>query len=240
VLCEKPLCQTAREAEQLVDLADKEKIKLGVAFHLRFHVLHQQAKELIGEGRFGRVNLIRMQNHMNYPVIDGAWRQDPALSGGGGPSMDVGSHHIDLMCYLTGSDVVEITAVAANQVYHYKVEDIALILLKFANGTAGMIDLSWNTPNRLNMFEIYGSRATLYCEKTVGPFKDPYGRLLENESVTELTPDYLDTYMLEAEAFARWIEFDEPFLIPGSEGLKNNRLLEKVNESIRLQKTVKI
>jgi 1,5-anhydro-D-fructose reductase (1,5-anhydro-D-mannitol-forming) len=239
VLCEKPLGMTSLEAEKMVRKAKDKGIKLGVAFHLRFHVLHQKAKELIKNGKMGHVNLIRMQNHMNYPQMENAWRQNPLLSGGGGPSIDVGSHHIDLMTYLLNSDVAEITAISANQVHQYDVEDIALILLKFENGTLGMIDLSWNTPNRLNVFEVYGSEASLYCERTVGPFKDPYGRLLEGDSVTEFKPEYRDTYTLEAEAFARWVEFDESYLIPGSEAVKNNKLLEAVNEAIRLGKTVK-
>lgn len=238
VFSEKPLGRTAAEAEKIVEATEKKGIKLGVGFHLRFHVLHRKAKELINDGYFGNVNLIRMQNHLNYPEIEGAWRQDPDKSGGGGPSIDVGSHHIDLMCYLTESEVVEITAIAANQVHHYKVEDISIILLRFENGTLGMMDLSWNIPNRFNVFEIYGTNATLYCEKTVGPFKNPYGRLLKGDSVEELKPKYEDTYTLEIEAFAKWVEFNESFPVTGVEGLKNNRLLEKVNEAIRTRKTV--
>ncbi|MBD3290769.1 hypothetical protein GF337_18325 [candidate division KSB1 bacterium] len=238
VFSEKPLGRTTAEAEKVVAAADKNRIKLGVGFHLRFHVLHQKAKELIDDGSFGNVNLIRMQNHLNYPEIVGAWRQNPEMSGGGGPSIDVGSHHIDLMCYLTGSPVKEITAVAANQVHKYKVEDISLILLRFENGTLGMMDLSWNIPHRFNVFEVYGSKASLYCEKTVGPFRDPYARLLTGDKIEELTPEYQDTYTIEAEAFARWIEYDEPFLIQGTEGIVNNRLLEKVNEAILTKKTI--
>ena len=240
VLSEKPLGKSTTEAEKMAEAADRAGVKLGVAFHLRFHVLHQKAKKLIENGRMGNVNLIRTQNHMNYPEIAGAWRQNPDISGGGGPSIDVGSHHIDLMCYLCGSDPAEITAVAGNQLHQYSVEDISVIILKFENGTIGMMDLSWNTPNRYNMFEVLGTEATLYCEKTVGPFKNPYGRLLKGEDVEEFRPDYKDTYTLEAEAFAKWVEFDEPFLIPGIDGVKNNRLLEKVNEAIRTGKTVTV
>ena len=240
VLSEKPLGKSAAEAEKMAEAADKAGVKLGVAFHLRFHLLHQKAKELIENGTMGNVNLIRMQNHMNYPETAGAWRQNPDISGGGGPSIDVGSHHIDLMCYLCGSDVAEITAVAGNKVHQYSVEDISVIVLKFENGTIGVMDLSWNTPNRYNMFEVLGTEATLYCERTVGPFKNPYGRLLKGDDVEEFRPDYKDTYTLEAEAFAKWVEFDEPFLIPGIDGAKNNRLLEKVNEAVRTRKTVTV
>lgn len=240
VFCEKPLGRTIAEAEKMVEAAQKAGVKLGVAYHMRFHVLHQKAKELIENGTFGNVNLVRMQNHLNYPEIEGAWRQDPATSGGGGPSVDVGSHHIDLMSYLIGSEVAEVTAVTANQVHKYKVEDIVIITIRFKNGTLGMMDLSWSTPNRFNVFEIYGTEATLYGEKTVGPFKDPYGRLLKGDHVEELKPEYKDTYTLEAEAFARWVEFNEPFLIPGEDGLKMDRILEKVVESIHLRKTVAV
>lgn len=240
VFCEKPLGLNTAEAKKMVRAAKTAGLKLGVAFHLRFHVMHQKAKDLIDKGALGRINLIRMQNHMNYPPVKGAWRQNPATGGGGGPSMDVGSHHIDLMTYLLGSDVKSVTAVRTNQIHKYKVEDISVITLQFKNGTLGVMDLSWNTPNRFNVFEVYGTDASLYCEKTVGPFKDPLGRLVKGNTVKEFTPAYRDTYTREAEAFARWVEFDEPFLIPGSDGVKNNIILEKVNESAKSGKTVAV
>ncbi|MGC8972146.1 MAG: Gfo/Idh/MocA family protein, partial [bacterium] len=83
ILCEKPLALNSKEAESAIEICKKNNVKLGVGYMMRFHSLHNKAKEMIKNGELGEIVFARAQLSCWYPPISGAWRQDPTLGGGG-------------------------------------------------------------------------------------------------------------------------------------------------------------
>ena len=96
VLCEKPLALSVAEGQEVVALAKRCKVQLGVGFMMRFHSQHQEALKIIQSGKLGRPVYGRAQLSCWYPPLEGAWRQDPS-QGGGGSLADMGVHCIDLL-----------------------------------------------------------------------------------------------------------------------------------------------
>jgi predicted dehydrogenase len=83
VLCEKSLGRNVAEAEAMVAACRQAGVQFGTAFMMRFHTQHQAAAEMIANGQLGKPVYGRAQLSCWYPPMPGAWRQDPALGGGG-------------------------------------------------------------------------------------------------------------------------------------------------------------
>ncbi len=168
VLCEKPLGMNVKEADSLVQECRKAKVKLAVDFMMRFHAYHRQAAKLVEQGRLGKMVLGRAQLSCWYPPIAGAWRQDPAL-GGGGSLIDMGGHCLDLLETFLGR-ALRVTCYARNLVHAYPSEDTAVVMAEFAGGAVGFVDTCFNIPDAAstNRLELYGSKGSILAEGTIG------------------------------------------------------------------------
>ncbi len=104
VYCEKPLCVTASEAEELADLAEERGLICNMVFNNRHLSPIMRAKELIDEGKIGRV-LSFSSEYLHNSCTDvcrpAGWKQNRDVCGGG-VLFDLGSHVIDLIYHLCG------------------------------------------------------------------------------------------------------------------------------------------
>ncbi|MBR7137883.1 MAG: Gfo/Idh/MocA family oxidoreductase [Clostridia bacterium] len=104
VLCEKPLGITAAESAELAVLAAARGRVCRVVFNNRFIPAIMRAKQLIDEGRLGRILTFEaayLHNSCCDPERPAGWKQNADICGGG-VLFDLGSHVIDLVCYLCG------------------------------------------------------------------------------------------------------------------------------------------
>jgi predicted dehydrogenase len=168
VLCEKPLARTVADAEAMVEACRQARVLLREAYMMPFHGAHQAMRAAIAEGRIGRVVYARAQLSCWYPPMEGAWRQQLTL-GGGGALMDLASHLYHLIEYLV-APIEQITAMTGRLVHHYETEDAATTLLRLANGAHATVDCFFCVPDAAsrNRLEIYGSRGALVSEGTIG------------------------------------------------------------------------
>lgn len=99
VVCEKPLCFTSREAEELVALAKEKNRVVGVTYGYSGHQMIQQARQMIRHGDLGEIRIINMSfafGGYNWKIEDvnpaAKWRFDPAKAGPSFALGDVGTH----------------------------------------------------------------------------------------------------------------------------------------------------
>ncbi len=254
VLCEKPFALTLCEAEEMTEKAEKEGLKLGVAFMMRYNVYHQKIKEWIEEGRLGQLVAGRAQLSCFYPPIPSAWRQKKG-EGGGGAFMDMGCHCVDLLEWFFG-ETREVFAFMDTLIHDYEVEDTSSVLLKFASGAQAFVDNYFNVPDRAskNALEIYGTKGAVLTHYTIGQEKGGMVWYLFEEEVSgydalqkreetgwqmlSLEPKPL--YAQEVDAFSRWILFGEKPLISYEVGLRNMRVVEAVYRSSAMGKPVRV
>ncbi len=176
VVCEKPLATTVKEAEELLALA-KEKLVHAVSFNLRYYPLVRQMKRMREKGELGNVYSIMgsyLQDWLFY-ATDYNWRLEPDKSGDSKAIADIGSHLIDLIEYISGLSITEVMAdfstvhptrkkpLKAVETYSGKVlrpedysdvpiktEDFASVLLRFNNGSKGVVTVSQVAAGRKN------------------------------------------------------------------------------------------
>jgi predicted dehydrogenase len=104
VYCDKPLAVTLEDARTMVAAAKaRPELTHGMALHCRFVPATMRAKQLVEEGRLGRIYHFRAAYlHSGYedPSRPMSWRL--SKEAGGGVLSDLGSHIIDLMEWLVG------------------------------------------------------------------------------------------------------------------------------------------
>ncbi|OWK46368.1 Gfo/Idh/MocA family protein [Fimbriiglobus ruber] len=113
VICEKPLAMTAEETAELVALAAAADVVTAVNYNVRFYPLVLDARERIRSGAVGdlfHVTGSYLQDWLLYPT-DYNWRVSAADGGALCAVADIGTHWLDLACFITG---LEIEAVCAD------------------------------------------------------------------------------------------------------------------------------
>ena len=191
VVCEKPLAMTATESAGLVSEARASGLVNAVNFNIRFYPLHQHVRERVAAGDLGDVRFVTGHYFQDWLLhdTDWNWRLDPAQGGALRAVGDIGSHWLDLMAFVTGQPIVSVMAdlatfVTARQEPTAPVEtfstdrsantvtrpmgteDVATLLLRFANGARGSVAVSQISAGRKNslQWEIDGSEAAAWWD----------------------------------------------------------------------------
>ncbi len=117
VLCEKPLAETREKIVTLVSEAEKPgAAELMVGYQRRFWSSYRTIKREIDSGKWGRILAIGLHNSEDWKqtqALPGTWRNDPRQNPGGFIG-DAGSHKIDMILNLTGSNPIEVFARVEN------------------------------------------------------------------------------------------------------------------------------
>lgn len=254
VLCEKPLGMTVEEAEKMIIICRDEGVKLGLGFMMRFLAQHRAALKLIQDGKLGKPVYARGQLSCWYPPIEGAWRQNPVL-GGGGSLMDMGSNCVDLLEMFFGK-IISVNCSINNNVHFYDSEDSAVVSLIFENGAMGTVDNFFCIPDKSskNILELYGSRGSILARGTIGQSASgemtaflegddtEYNALQERGTADgiKITPQPVNTYCAEIEEFSNAVlENREPANHFGL-GLRNQKVLAACYSSAKSGKVVEI
>lgn len=176
VICEKPLTLDPAEAKELMHLANSKSLVNGVNFNVRFHDACSRIKDIIQSEEFGNVNLIHGSYLQEFHILpaDYSWRYQEELAGPMRATSEIGSHFIDLTCYLTGLEIVEVSAnygkfnptryLKEGNMYEKEKEgsqkitvnsdDCAVVSLRFSNGAIGNMLLSEVSHGRNNKLSI--------------------------------------------------------------------------------------
>ncbi len=108
VLVEKPMALSEADCRAMIDAAQKARVRLGVGFQARHHPVHRAIRELVAAGELGDVVLVRGEWHSSYGPWKN-WRADPRRAGSDVLGA-IGVHVLDLMCWLAGAEVRDVSA----------------------------------------------------------------------------------------------------------------------------------
>ena len=169
VLCEKPMAMDEAEARSMVGTAEECGRLFGVAYYRRAYPKVQRAKQLLEAGAIGTPVLAELTCH-EWRQDDGSfrgWLLDPAKAGGG-PLYDIASHRIDVLNFLFGQPVRAVGSLS-NVVHHYPVEDNATIMVDYAGGMRGIVDVRWHSKAKHDECRIRGTEGEMELSPLNGP-----------------------------------------------------------------------
>jgi UDP-N-acetyl-2-amino-2-deoxyglucuronate dehydrogenase len=165
LVIEKPVALSLRQIDALIEVKEKYNLKVAVCHQNRFNKAVLKLSSSINKGNFGRIHYgvatirwNRNQDYYNQASWRGTWDND------GGALMNQSIHNIDLLLWTMNSPVVEVFGYISNKNHpSIEVEDMGIALIKFANGSFGIIESSMNTyPENLEeTLSIFGEKGTV-------------------------------------------------------------------------------
>lgn len=238
VLVEKPMALSAREAAMMNDAADQAGRMLGVSYFRRYYNKYRHIKEMIDNGTFGKIVLVRLTYFSWYnpdPKDSKYWRVIPEKSGGG-PLSDMATHMFDVMIGLLGMPE-SVYAKTETLVHDYAVEDAASMIMKLAGGARAVGTFHWCSKTWSHEFEIIGTEAKVKWH----PYDAPSCVVTIGRDIQEVSlPPADNVHLPLIEDFNQVLltKRGEEFPCFGREAAKTNILLDAVYQSSREQQEV--
>jgi predicted dehydrogenase len=156
-VCEKPLALTLAEGEEMIDAARRHGVLLMYAEELYFTPKYVKAKEMAGQGAFGRLYLVKQAEKHFGPHSPWFWDVNRS---GGGVFMDMGCHGIAFCYWFLGRPRIKsVYCQMATHVHADKTEgeDDSLCILEFEGGATGLVENSWARRGGMDdRIEVYG------------------------------------------------------------------------------------
>ncbi len=238
VLVEKPVALDYSESRRLVAVAEKSGRKCGVAYFRRFTPKYAMAEEMLQNGDFGKVVLVRMTYFSWFnPAKDDPkyWRVVPERSGGG-PISDMGAHMFDVLIGLLGMPET-VYAKAETLVQPYAVEDSSVAILKMPGGAQGIASFHWNSKTWSHEFEIVGTEAKVKWH----PYdSDNVLKTVGRDTVEVPTPNAKNAHVpLIADFVSAVLENRDP-TVTVAEAAKTNAVMDAFFRSAREEREVRI
>jgi len=224
VLVEKPMAADSRQAQKLLQTAEKEALHLTVGFLMRFIPGLQHIERAVKDRTIGELVCATSKRVSQWPE----------RIGDVGVVKDTAIHDIDVMRYIFNEDPVAVYGKTGNMA-HTKFEDYAQLMLTFEGGKTAFIESNWLTPYKTRTLVATGSKAIMRLDYITQELT------IENEKET-LQPRYpvKEPLKLELQNFAKSILENERPLATGEDGLKALRIAEAALKSSATGRVVKL
>ncbi|MGF9564331.1 Gfo/Idh/MocA family oxidoreductase [Neorhizobium sp. JUb45] len=162
VLLEKPLDVTFERSQQIVAVADRANVRLGVVFQRRFRPTFIETARLLAEGALGDIISVsmRLNNWRPQSYYDEPGRGTIARDGGG-VLLTQAIHTIDQMITLAGSPVQVSGFAVTSPVHRMETEDLVHAAMRFENGAIGSLSATTAAyPGYPDEIEILGTKGS--------------------------------------------------------------------------------
>ena len=201
MLVEKPIAESLKSADAIIDAARRENLKLMVGHIERFNPAILKLKELISAGELGQIISISCRRVGPYP---------PRIRDVG-IIIDLAVHDIDAISYLYGKRALSVYSIAGNS-FHIK-EDYASILLQYEDKKSGMVETNWLTPHKIRKLTVTGTGGVAHAD-----YLEQSLEIWEEGGVREVEIEKREPLKNELEHFIHAIMNDEEPSPSGEEG----------------------
>ena len=141
VIVEKPMAMSIEEADNMINCAKENKVKLCIAHQNRFNKPIQKLREAIEENKFGKLvnGTARVLWNRTMPYYYQApWRGTWDLDGG--TLMNQCIHNVDLLQWMLGGEVERVYAECDTFLRDIEGEDFGALVIRFKNGAIGIVE----------------------------------------------------------------------------------------------------
>lgn len=234
VFVEKPLALTYEEGRKLVDVASKKGKTLFVGHILHYHGAVIKLKEMIRNGKIGRLQYIYSRR-----LSLGKIRREENILWSFAP------HDISLILSIVGESPCYTDAVG-NNFLHAQIPDVTMTNLKFPSGIGAHIFVSWLNPFKEQRLVVIGSQGMLVFDDTQ-PLDEklvlfphtinwkngvPTPEKAEAVAIKLSSDEWEEPLKAECKAFLKAIATGHLPLTSGEEGLRVLKILEICQQSI--------
>lgn len=179
LLIEKPLATTVEDGLQIIDACKTAGVMLMVAHVLRFDPNYGEAFKAVRSGKLGEIVHLSARRNTSLPDAK-------RLAGRVTITFYLGTHSVDVIQWIVGSPIVEVTSASVSKVMEqYNVDDTVMSLLRFENGAIGTLENSWIRPEGAGSRRIGASLVVMGTEGSV--MVEPY-----QECMTLYRPNYVE------------------------------------------------
>jgi 1,5-anhydro-D-fructose reductase (1,5-anhydro-D-mannitol-forming) len=242
VLCEKPLALSLDDAQAMVEACRGASVVLGTNHHLRNAATHRTLRRLVADGAIGRSLAVWVFHAIYLPPRLHGWRLT-APAAGGGVIFDITVHDADTLRFVLGDEVVEVTALAAQQgLAAGDLEDAVMGVMRFHQGALAQHHDAFTIRHARTGFEVHGTEGSLYAEDVMT--QDPIGRVvLRREGAGDEEVDVgapVDLYVRAVRLFNTAVRGEGQPAATGEDGVRSLAIALAVRESVRTGRRVPV
>lgn len=168
VICDKPLTATMAEARKLAKVARDSDALFVLTHNYTGYPMMRQARQMVADGQLGNLRVVQVEYAQDWLTQaddskQAAWRTDPAQSGLGGSTGDIGTHAFNLAGFVTGLELDSLSADLQAFVSGRQLDDNAHVMMRFKGGARGMLWCSQVAPGNENglRLRVYGDKGGL-------------------------------------------------------------------------------
>lgn len=168
VVLEKPMTFSLEEAKLLQQKVEETGLILCLTHTYSGYPMVKQAKAMVNEGKLGKIRKVWVEYSQGWLSklseregnAQAAWRTDPTKSGKSSVMGDIGTHAAHLAEYITGAKITDVCAELNTLVEGRIMDDDGAVLLKFDNGSKGVLMASQVAAGEENALRIrvYGEK----------------------------------------------------------------------------------
>jgi len=224
VLVEKPMATNVKQAERLVDAAEKNDLHLTVGFLMRFIPGLQHIREAVANKKLGELVCVTAKRVSQWPE----------RIGDVGVVKDTAIHDIDIMRYISSKDPITVYA-KTGSMRHKKFEDYAQIMLTYEDGKTAFIESNWLTPYKTRTLTVTGSEAIMRLDYITQ-------ELWIEDAKESWQPRYpwQEPLKLELQHFADCVSVKKEPLVTATDGVKALQIAEAALQSSAKNRAIKL
>ena len=234
VLVEKPIASTVDEGQELMQAAQEAGVLLAVGHIERYNPAIVELHKRLRAGELGRVFKMHARRLGPFP---------PRVRDVG-VVIDLATHDVDIMRWLSGSEVRRVYAETARQI-HTDHEDLLSGVLRFDDGVIGVLDINWLTPTKIRELMITGERGTFhvnYLTQDLFFYENNYVKTdwdtisnisgVSEGDMVRLRIDKSEPLKIELESFLRAASGDNvAHIVSAEDGIAALRIVHKLVEA---------
>jgi len=238
MLLEKPIALRLKEADRIVSIIRRSRVKFQLGFNRRFDLGYSNAKMMITKGKIGNPIMVKTCARDPQPPPDEYIRRS------GGIFVDECIHDIDIAIWLMNSEVREVWATGTVLVYpqfaKYGDFDNAVAILKFKNGGLGLVEGSRTSKYGYDLrTEVLGDRGSVRIDN----LRNESVELLERQGATRqpcpwFIERFAQAYKSEIERFFEYVSRGGKSPVSAEEGRTVLRVALAARESVANKRAI--
>ncbi len=229
VLCEKPLCLSADEANKVAQYAKDKEVKLMEAFMYKFHPLWIHVKNIIQTNQIGKVTYIHTSFSYNNPSKSNIRN---IKEYGGGAMMDIGCYAVSVPRFLLDKEPDRVVS-AITRHPDFDTDMLSSAIIDFGDAK---VTFSVGTLSESNQYvEIVGTSGKISIPLPFNTFVDVNSSISITNNIGKRIVEFepADQYGIMFDAFANAVINNRPFPVPIDDAVNNQKVVDAVFKSAK-------